>query len=84
MVVHGGDAESCLLDEGEKAIGVVHLAVAIRHRCEIDACHGEAERRRFKALSVPKGFEDVQSRVGLHGLRGALENAQDFGFGKAV
>ena len=84
MVVHGGDAESCLLDEGEKTIRVVHLAVTIRHRCEIDTRHGEAERRRFEALSVPKGFEDEQSRVGLHGLRGALEDAQDFWFGKAV
>jgi len=58
MDVHGGDAESCLLDEGEKTIRVVHLAVAIRHRCEIDTRHGESERRRFKALAVPKGFED--------------------------
>lgn len=53
------DGESCLLDEPDHIVGMVHLAITIGHGSKIKACQREAEGGGFKALAIPESLHNI-------------------------
>ena len=84
VVANGLDGQPCLSDKAGEVIGVIHLAIAVCHRREVEACHCQAERCRCILLSVPQGFHDIQTIAIVQYGGGTTKDIRYFLFTEAI
>jgi hypothetical protein len=76
--------KSGIIDEPYHVIGMIHLAVPVGDGSEIKTDLREAECGGLIFLTVPKGFHDIQSAVGIHNHSRSLQYAQYLVFAEAI
>ena len=76
-IVDGFHVQSCLFNEADKVVGMVHLAVAVGNGCKIEADLRKTERGGVETLAIPERLHDVEMRVWGHHFGGTTQYAHN-------